>query len=232
MKPVHILRHIDIEGPGYLEQVLALRGIPWQLVKIDAGEAVPASVEDMSALVLLGGPMSVNDELPWIPLELDLIGQAVARGLPVLGHCLGGQLISRALGGKVGPNPAKEIGWFEVECLRRDYCPGLPSRFPAFHWHGETFSLPPGATPLFRSTHCAHQGFALGPLLALQFHLEVLPPMIPRWCDRYEEELAAHAHEPGVQTREEMLARAPAAMEALRPVADLLYEAWLAPLSS
>ena len=232
MKPVHILRHIDIEGPGYLEQILARRGIPWKLVKVDAGEAVPASVEDMSALVLLGGPMSVNDRLPWIPAELELIRQAAVSGLPVLGHCLGGQLISRALGGEVGPNPAREIGWFEVECLSPGHYPGLPSRFPAFHWHGETFSLPPGATSLFRSAHCSNQGFVLGPLLALQFHLEVLPSMIPQWCDRYEEELAAHAHEPGVQGREEMLASTPAAMKALRPVADLLYETWLSPLSS
>ncbi len=184
MKPVYILRHIDIEGPGYLEQVLERHGIPWQLVKIDQGEAVPASIEAMGALALLGGPMSVNDDLPWIPRELALIRQAAHSGLPVLGHCLGGQLISKALGGEVQPNAVKEIGWFDVECLEPSRYPALPPRFPAFHWHGETFTLPGGASPLFRSEYCPRQGFALGSVLALQFHLEVLPTMIPLWCAR------------------------------------------------
>ncbi len=227
MKPVYILRHIDIEGPGYLKQVLERHGIPWQLVKIDQGEAVPASIEAMGALVLLGGPMSVNDELPWIPRELALIRQAADSGLPVLGHCLGGQLISKALGGAVGPNAVKEIGWFEVECLAPSRYPSLPPRFPAFHWHGETFSLPAGASPLFRSEYCAQQGFALGPILALQFHLEVLPAMIPRWCARYRQELEENAAVPSVQSSEEMQRRAPEAMRLLNPVADIIYEKWL-----
>ncbi len=224
---IHVLRHIDIEGPGYLEEVLERRGLPWRLVKVDAGEAVPATLEGISGLVLLGGPMSVNDELPWIEAELALIRAAARAGLPVLGHCLGGQLIARALGGRVQANPVKEIGWFEVECLAPDRWPGMPRRFPAFHWHGETFSLPPGAVPLFRSEFCPQQGFAAGSLLALQFHLEVLPEMIPQWCRRYQGELAAHAPSASVQSAEEMTRRAATAMAALKPVADRLYGHWL-----
>ncbi len=227
MKPIYILRHIDIEGPGYLETLLQERGIPWQLVKIDAGEAVPASCDEMAGLVLLGGPMSVNEDLPWIPPELNLIREAVAAKLPVLGHCLGGQLISKALGGTVGANAVKEIGWFDVECLAPSRYPALPATFPAFHWHGETFSLPRGATPLFRSAHCPHQGFALGPALALQFHLEILPPMIPQWCARYRQELADSASVPSIQSADEMARRGAEAMAALRPVADIIYGAWL-----
>ncbi len=224
---VHILRHIDIEGPGHLARVLERRGLLWRLVAVDQGEAVPASLEGISALVLLGGPMSVNDDLPWIRTELSLVREAVRRGVPVLGHCLGGQLISKALGGTVGPNPVREIGWFEVECLDPLRWPGLPHRFPAFHWHGETFTLPAGATPLFRSAYCAQQGFFLGSALALQFHLEVLPEMIPQWCARYRQELERHQHLPSVQSEEAMQEQTPAAMAALTPVADRIYGSWL-----
>ncbi len=147
--------------------------------------------------------MSVNDDLPWIAAELALIRDAVERGVPVLGHCLGGQLLARALGATVGPNPVKEIGWGEVEVVDPDaaaaWLPGL-STFPAFHWHGETFTLPDGARPLLASAHCARQGFVLGPHLGLQCHVEMTSAMIEEWCRLGADELAAAAASPGVQT--------------------------------
>ena len=114
MKPIAIFRHAAPEGPGYLAEFLDERQIPWQLIAIDAGDAVPSDINAFSGLVFMGGPMSANDELPWIAHELALIRDAVARDIPVLGHCLGGQLISKALGGTVSRNPVKEIGWGEV----------------------------------------------------------------------------------------------------------------------
>src|SRR3989338_10047944 len=104
MKPIAIFRHISNEGPGYLAEFLDERQIPWELIAIDAGDAVPHSAEAYSGLVFMGGPMSVNDALPWIPPVLALIRDAVAGDVPVLGHCLGGQLISRALGATVSRN--------------------------------------------------------------------------------------------------------------------------------
>ena len=114
MKPLYIFRHIDCEGPAYLAEVLARRAIPWQLIAIDAGDSVPPSIDGCSGLVFMGGPMSVNDDLPWIEHELDLIRLAQDAGMPVLGHCLGGQLICKALGGAITANPVREIGWHPV----------------------------------------------------------------------------------------------------------------------
>jgi GMP synthase-like glutamine amidotransferase len=114
MKPIYIFRHQEYEGPGYLQQVLHQHQLPYQIFYIDQGETVPSNIEHCSALVFMGGPMSVNDELPWIAPELHLIRDAVAKHLPVLGHCLGGQLISKALGGKITANAVKEIGWLPV----------------------------------------------------------------------------------------------------------------------
>lgn len=234
MKPVRIFRHIACEGPGYLAELLDRHGLPYEVVAIDHGAAVPAAVDGCSALVFMGGPMSVNDPLGWIPQELALIRAAVAQGLPVLGHCLGGQLISKALGGAVTRNPVKEIGWHPVERLEGGAAQGwlgeLPRRFDVFHWHGETFSLPPGATLLLRSDHCAHQGFALGPTLALQCHIEMTGPLVREWAARYQEEIAAPS--PTVQSAAQMTAGLKERLAALRRVADPLYGHWLAPLVS
>ena len=109
MKPVIIFRFASIEGPGFLADFLDAQSIPWQLVKVDEEEALPATIADYSGVVLMGGPMSVNDDLPWIPSVLQLIRDAFKADIPLLGHCLGGQLISKALGASVGKNPVKEI---------------------------------------------------------------------------------------------------------------------------
>ncbi|HYA47171.1 MAG TPA: type 1 glutamine amidotransferase, partial [Burkholderiales bacterium] len=111
MKPVAIFRHSPTEGPGYFATFLDAHSVPWRLVKVDAGERVPADARAFSGLVFMGGPMSVNDDLPWIREVLGLINSAAQADIPLLGHCLGGQLMSKALGGKVTRNPVKEIGW-------------------------------------------------------------------------------------------------------------------------
>ena len=111
MQPILIFRHAPHEGPGYLADYLDRRGLPHRLIRIDQGDPVPTSLDGIPGLVFMGGPMSVNDPLSWIPKVLNLIRQAVAADLPVLGHCLGGQLISKALGGVITKNPVKEIGW-------------------------------------------------------------------------------------------------------------------------
>src|SRR3989338_7299219 len=176
MKPIAISRHTPTEGPGYLAEFLDERQIPWRLIAIDAGETVPHSTEAYSGLVFMGGPMSVNDDLPWIAPILALIRDAVARDIPVLGHCLGGQLISKALGGTVSRNPVKEIGWGEVTVADNDTARswfGDIQNFQAFHLHGETFSLPQGVVHLLSSKHCANQAYSLGKHLALQCHVEM-----------------------------------------------------------
>jgi len=229
MKPIAIFRHSPTEGPGYFGEHLDARNMPWELFALDAGEPVPASPTAYAGLVFMGGPMSVNDDLPWIPRVLALIRQAAAEDVPTLGHCLGGQLISKALGGVVSRNPSKEIGWGEVriednEVAQRWF--GEVRSFESFHWHGETFSLPPNAVKLMSSAYCSNQGFALGPHLGMQCHVEMTERMIDYWCRDGQEEISANRG-PSVQTEAQMKADAQPKLDALHEVAGRLYDRWL-----
>ena len=233
MRPLYLFRHIACEGPGYLADVLERHAVPWQPVCIDAGDPVPADVDGCSGLVFMGGPMSVNDPLPWIEQELALIRMAHARGMPVLGHCLGGQLICRALGGTVSANPVREIGWHPVRKTSHPaaahWLSGVPDGTRLFHWHGETFSVPEGAALILENDNCAHQAFASGNTLALQCHVEMTAPMVQEWAALYAHEL--HDPAPSVQSAEQMTANLEADIAAARQAADSLYRHWLEPLA-
>lgn len=234
MKSIAIFRHARTEGPGYLADFLDVRNIPWRLIRIDAGDPLPESPRDFSGLVFMGGPMSVNDDLPWIPRVLDLIRAAVAVDIPVLGHCLGGQLMAKALGGMVSRNPVKEIGWGEVRVADHDearYWFGETRNFTAFHWHGETFSLPPGAVHVLSSTHCQNQAFVVGRHLALQCHVEMTEAMVREWCAVGAEEIQCSLQSPGVQSPEEILAPVAEEVPRLNQVAEQIYTRWVRGLS-
>ncbi len=229
MKPVRIFRHVAHEGPGYLATFLDRHAIPWELVKIDRGAPVATDLDQVSGLVFMGGPMSVNDDLPWIAPELALIREAVERDLPVLGHCLGGQLISKALGGRIESNGVKEIGWLDVSKVAGpaadDWLEGLPSRFELFHWHGERFTIPEGAERILESDHCPNQAFVIGNTLAMQCHVEMTTELVPLWADENAGEIATPG--PTVQSKAQMTERLEARVEALQKIADRLYERWL-----
>lgn len=230
MKPVAIFRHARSEGPGYFATFLDEKNIPWRLLAIDEGEPVPQDAQAFSGLVFMGGPMSVNDDLPWIPPALALIRQAVAAGIPVLGHCLGGQLMAKALGGKIGSNPVKEIGWGEVAVTKNTEARawfGERAGFTAFHWHGETFSLPSGATLILSSAYCQNQAFAMGPHLAMQCHVEMTEEMVKEWCAIGAEEVAAAAASPGVQSVGVIQQDLPVHVSGLNQVARQLYQHWI-----
>lgn len=230
MNPVVIFRHASVEGPGFLGTFLTERHIPWNLIKIDQGEQLPSSVDDFSGLVLMGGPMSVNDELLWISPLLSLIREAIQKDIPVLGHCLGGQLISKALGAVVKPNPVKEIGWAEVtvddNAYVRDWF-GDHKSFQAFHWHGETFSLPAGATHLLASTYCMNQAYVIGKHLAFQCHIEVTADMIKSWCEAGLAEMMESAQSPGVQQTQQIEQNIDERVANLNTMARLVYERWI-----
>lgn len=234
MDPVAIFRHAPIEGPGYFATVLARHGIPWQVIKIDEGEAVPGNPREFSGLVFMGGPMSVNDDLPWIASVLDLIRGGAQEGIPLLGHCLGGQLLAKALGGEVTRNPVKEIGWGRVDVVdgaaAREWFGDLKS-FDGFHWHGETFSIPPGAVRIASSPYCENQAFVLGKHLGLQCHVEMTPELITSWCESGAREIARNvSRSPAVQPAEEIERDLGARLARLHRVADRIYERWIAGL--
>lgn len=235
MKPVAIFRHSPTEGPGYFATYLDARCIPWNLIAIDRGEAVPEDPKSFSGLVFMGGPMSVNDDLPWIPEVLDLIRAGVAADLPVLGHCLGGQLMSRALGGKVGRNPVKEIGWGTIEVadnpVAREWFGPDVKQFESFHWHGETFSIPDGAVRIMGNRNCENQGFVLGRNLGMQCHVEMTEALIDAWCESGAEEIAASKTSPAVQSPEQMRKKLQGRLAAMRGIANRLYDRWAHGLS-
>lgn len=231
MKPIAIFRHAPTEGPGYFATFLDEQAIPWQLFKIDADDAVPNDAREFSGLVFMGGPMSVNDDLPWIAQTLALIRQAAQAGIPLLGHCLGGQLIAKALGGSVARNPIKEIGWGEVSLAD---CPDAPAWFGAaqtfevFHWHGETFALPLGAKLLLSSAHCRNQAFLLdGKHLAMQCHIEMTAEMVKEWGAVGADEIAAASSSPAVQTTEAMQADLAQRVARLNDIARTVYRRWI-----
>lgn len=229
MKPIRIFRHLACEGPGYLGTFLEKNHAPYEVVRIDEGVEVPTSLDDVSGLVFMGGSMSVNDPLDWIEKELELIRQAATHRVPVMGVCLGGQLMAKALGGEVTKGPSQETGWHSLEVVESeassDWASGLPSKFTAFHWHGDTFSIPEGASCILRSQCCDHQAFVLGDHLAMQFHLEMMADMVAEWADLYQSDLKNPSH--CVQTIDQMTAGLPEKIADLHKVADILLGEWL-----
>ena len=230
MKPIAIFRHVAVEGPGYLGEFLTARNIPWQLIAIDAHDPMPGSAAAFSGLVFMGGPMSVNDDLAWIPQSLALIREAVTLDIPVLGHCLGGQLMAKALGGVVTRNPVKEIGWWPVAVADNDTSRawfGDATTFTAYHWHGETFSLPTDAVPILSSPACASQGFVMGKHLALQCHVEMTEGMVQDWCRVGVEEVIGAKESPYVQSVIEMNKQSIRYIPDSQNIASALYTKWL-----
>lgn len=235
MKPIAIFRFFATEGPGYFATFLERKKRSWQLIAVDAGDALPPSADRYSGIAMMGGPMSVNDPLPWIDPLCALLRDAAARDIPLIGHCLGGQLLAKALGGTVARNATKEIGWGAVTVERTP----LSARWlgalaeagadpTVFQWHGETFSLPPSATRLATNAWCANQIFVAGPHLGMQCHVEMTPAMIERWCESWHAEVRGLSELPAcVQTPEAMIADASLRIPSMRAFADQLYGRWL-----
>ena len=230
MKPVIIFRFLGREGAGYLGDFLTAQNIPWQLHEIDLGKPAPASILAYSGMVLMGGPMSVNDDLPWIAPILALVREAVSQDIPVLGHCLGGQLMSKALGASITQNAIKEIGWGEVTVSNNQAAKnwfGNIETFNAFHWHGETFALPQGTIRLLSSPHCQNQAWSIGKHLAFQTHIEMTVEMVQKWCEEGADELVESADSIAVQQATQMQETLPVHVFFLNKVANQVYMQWI-----
>jgi GMP synthase-like glutamine amidotransferase len=179
-------RHVPFEGVGHIAPILQDRGIGLDYVDLYKDHAPDPDTAAYAGLIFLGGPMSANDPLPYLDRERALIAQAVSQGQPLLGICLGSQLIARVLGADVHRNQEKEIGWFDVhftEAAADDALfAGIGGPETLFHWHGDTWELPPGAERLAWSQACRNQAFRSGRnTYGMQFHLEVTPAMIADW---------------------------------------------------
>ena len=190
------LQHDAAEPPSGIATALDRAGAELAVVRIDRGEPVPASLAGADGLVVLGGPMGVSesDRYPNLRDELRLIEEAVRRGLPLLGICLGSQLLAAVLGAPVTTGGQKEIGWypvtFEKAAAGDPLFGGLPDSFVAFHWHGDVFALPAGAVPLARSQRTRYQAFRFGPAAyGLLFHLEVTSRQVDAMTAAFEDEL-------------------------------------------
>jgi len=206
---VLVFRHAPDEDLGTIRPALESRGITVQPVDIYTG-AAPPPIESGSGLILMGGAMSVNDNLPWLEIEMDLIRAAVERSTPMLGVCLGAQLIAKALGATVRRAAEEEIGWFDIQLTSQAAADplfaGLSSPLPVFHWHRETFDLPDGANLLASSERCAHQAFRIHEnVYGVQFHPEVTPEIIADWSKELPSPIDACRFSPHLAALSDML---------------------------
>ncbi len=206
---VHILQHVAFEGPAAIEDWLMHRNYTYTITKLFHGDSLPAQ-DEFDVLVVMGGPMGVEDceQYPWLTEERQFIQESIKRDKYILGICLGAQLIARACDTKVTKNKYREIGWFEISIIEEklpDILKGIfPKKPEVFHWHGDSFAIPPGAVHFATSEACANQGFILnGRVIAMQFHIETTRDSAALLVQNCRHELDSSTY---VQTEEEILA--------------------------
>jgi GMP synthase-like glutamine amidotransferase len=205
---IHWLQHVAFEGLGSIEGWVRKKGYSLICTRLFAGDLVP-ELDVFDLLIVMGGPMGVHDqgEYSWLQEEKEFLRRVIATGKPVLGVCLGAQLLADVLGAQVVPNKEKEIGWFQI--VRAGVVPErlasvLPERQTVFHWHGDTFALPEKAIRLYSSAACVNQAFVYEErVIGLQFHLETTPDSVATLIDNCRPELVAA---PWIQKEKEMLA--------------------------
>lgn len=207
---VHYLQHVPFETLGAIEPWLRAAGCRLTQTRFFDSASLP-DLTHFDFLVVLGGPMSVNEEaeFPWLIEEKGFIRECIGGGKRVLGVCLGAQLIASASGARVYPNQFKEIGWFPVEGLASPggSCFPFPPSLEVFHWHGETFDLPAEAVRIARSEGCENQAFQIGRcVIGLQFHLETTAESLRAMVSHSRSELGPAKH---VQSEAEMLTAPP-----------------------
>ena len=231
MKPVLILQHQTPERPAYLATWLTQHGIPYETHNAGSEQQFPASIEPYSALAVMGGGMSANDPLLSNRQAEILILQAMRLDRPVIGHCLGGQLMARALGGTIGASPEPEIGWQSIEYTDAPETSTWFGSTPTpivIQWHYETFSIPAGATRLAGSAACPNQAFAIGPHLAMQFHIEMDEIKAREWAQEEDPKWAsARAQYASVQDRDSIVNGIEPNLAQHQATADHIYRTWL-----
>ena len=231
MKPVLILQHQTPEYPAYLKTWLDQHCIPYESCNAGAGDQFPSNIEPYAALAVMGGGMSANDALLSNRQAEILILQAMRLDRPVIGHCLGGQLMTRAMGGTIGPSPQPEIGWQPIEYtddpLVQHWFGNEPTA-TVIQWHYEAFSIPEGAVRLASSTVCDNQAWAMGNNLAMQFHIEMDAGKAQDWSADEDPKWAdARARYNTVQDSSGILQGVDRHLTQHQATADHIYRTWL-----
>jgi len=228
-RPIAIFRFSPTEGPGYFSEWLDAQGLAWQLVALDEGAPVPADPRAFAGIGMMGGPMSVNDGLAWNAPLATLLRAAVDRAIPVLGHCLGGQLLAQALGASVTRAPVAEIGWLGVDVCdvsaQHEWF-GDRAAFTTFQWHYDAFALPAGATPVLTNAFNANQAYVVGGRhIGFQCHIEMTRSLVETWLATGAHELPVESS-PAAQSAADIRRDLDARVIALHAVADDVYQRW------
>lgn len=230
MKPVLILQHQTPEWPAYLVTWLNQQKIPYVNFNAGAGQDFPASIEPYSAMAILGGGMSANDPLLSNRQAEVLVLQAMLYNRPTIGHCLGGQLMSRALGAAISASPQPEIGWQPIEYAQDPLVQHWFGQDPTttiMQWHYESFAIPPGATRLASSQACPNQAWAMGPHLAMQFHIEMDATKAKAWAlDEDPKWAQARQDYDSVQDSESIVQGIDLHLAQHQATADHIYQTW------
>jgi len=233
MAKIYVLQHHPVENLGNIADALEGAALAWQYVHVNDGQAVPASMKGAGGLIVMGGPASVyqTERYPWLRDEMRLIEDAVKSNLPVLGVCLGAQILAAALGAKVDRNPnGKEIGWHPIRLsdaakddrLMRD----LPATMTPFHWHGDIFDLPPGAVSLASSDKTPCQAFRHGDkTYGFQFHFEVTQESVVAMANAFAKDLVRENI-----PADRMIAQAAEFLPSLEKTSDKVFSRWASPI--
>ncbi len=233
MAKIYVLQHHPVENLGNIADALEAAALAWQYVRVNDGQPVPATMKGAGGLIVMGGPMGVyqTDRHPWLRDEMRLIEDAVKSNLPVLGVCLGAQILAAALGAKVARNPSgKEIGWHPIRLcdsaredrLMRD----LPATMTPFHWHGDIFDLPPGAVSIASSDKTPCQAFRHGDkAYGFQFHFEVTRESVAAMANAFAKELVRENI-----PADAMIAQAADHIPPLEKISDTVFSRWASPI--
>jgi GMP synthase (glutamine-hydrolysing) len=233
MAKIYILQHHPVEDLANIADALEGTALAWQYVRVDKGQSVPASMKGAGGLIVMGGPMGVyqTDRYPWLRDEMRLIEDAMKSNLPVLGVCLGAQILAATLGAKVERNPnGKEIGWHPIrlsDSAKDDrLMRGLPATMTPFHWHGDIFELPPGAASLASSDKTPCQAFRHGDkIYGLQFHFEVTGEGVAAMADAFAKDLARENI-----PADRMIAQAAEYLPPLEKISETVFTRWASPI--
>ena len=230
MRPIAIFRFSRSEGPAYFADWLDAKKLPWQLVALDEGAAVPDDPRAFAGIGMMGGPMSANDDLAWNAPLSALLRAAVDEEIPVIGHCLGGQLLARSLGAAVTRAPVAEIGWLNVAvcdaAAQRDWFGGRAA-FETFQWHYDAFALPAGATRVLTNALNTNQAYIIGGRhIGLQCHVEMTHALVETWLASGGNELPAQST-PAAQCAADIRREIDARLAELHAVAGDVYARWV-----